>query len=226
MKPNLLQVGSYSARRPTDANSGSAGSQRIEDSVRRTFSAAPASDLRRQPSTYRDSLYLEFQPLVKRLIRQYGKTMEQRQDLDGEIYWQFCGHLEAYDPERGVPLRPYIVRLLSASVYTYVRKQWKLEERETALNRTESDHPALMSDPTPQWVHHISQQQTIAALPVSLSQLPERQRKVVIMRYYEQRTFEEIAELLVIKPATARSLLRHGLHSLRKHISPLEYEEV
>ena len=194
------------------------------DEVSGTSSRGPNSHAR--PDTSRDLLYLEFTLLVKRLVRQYGKTAEQRQDLEGEIYWQFCGHVEAYDPERGVPLRPYIVRLLSASVYTYARKQWKLEERETALNQTEGDyHPALMLDPTPQWVHNVSQQQIIAALPMSLTQLPERQRKVVIMRYYEQRSFEEIAELLAIKPATARSLLRHGLCSLRKHISPLEVEE-
>ncbi len=198
----------------------------VDESIRRSISAAPTSDLRRHSGPDRDTLYLEFAPLAQRLIRQYGKTVEQRQDLQGEIYWQFCCHLDAYDPNRGVPLRPYIVRLLSASVYTYTRKQWKLEERETELNQTDCGHPMLMLDPTPQWVHNVSQQQIIAALPLSLSQLPERQRRVIVMRYYEQRSFEEIAELLAIKAATARSLLRHGLNSLRKHISPPDAEDL
>ena len=94
-----------------------------------------------------------------------------------------------------------------------------------ALNQGEGDHPALTIDPTPQWVHNVSQQQVIDSLPMSMSKLPDRQRQVVIMRYYEQRSFEEIAEFLDIKPATARSLLRHGLHSLRKHVSPLDCDE-
>ena len=174
----------------------------------------------------RDTLYLEFMPLVKRLVRQYGKTVDQRQDLEGEIYCQFCAHLNAYDPNRGVPFRPYIVRLLSASVFTYARKQWKLEERETALDQTEGSHPAFMVDPTANWMHNISQQQVFAALPLTLSQLPDQQRKVVIMRYYEQRSFEEIGEFLDVKPATARSLLRHGLTSLRKHINPIHCEDL
>ena len=174
----------------------------------------------------RDTLYIEFAPLVKRLVRQYGKTLDQRQDLEGEIYCQFCAHLNAFDPNRCVPLRPYIVRLLSASVFTYARKQWKLEERETGLDHTEGSHPAFMIDPTSTWTHNVSQQQVIAALPLSLSQLPDRQRRVVILRYYEQRSYEEIAELLEIKPATARSLLRHGLTSLRKHISPMHCEDI
>src|SRR5947209_20458060 len=66
----------------------------------------------------RDGLYAEFQPLVRRLIRQYGgDNAELREDLAGEIYYRFCQLLEVYDPERGVPLRPYLVRQLTASVY-------------------------------------------------------------------------------------------------------------
>ena len=208
---------------PTD---GLAGTGRASESIQRTFIGASASDRQKPSGAFRDSLYLEFVPLVKRLVRQYGKDADQRQDLEGEIYWQFCCHLEAYDPGRGVPLRPYIVRLLSASIYTYARRQWKLEERETPLNQSDSDHPVLMLDPTPQWVHNLSRQQIVAALPLSLSQLPERQRKVVIMRFYEQRSFDEIGELLSIKAATARSLLRHGLNSLRKNISPMDFEDL
>jgi len=226
-----LELREHSVGRRTDRSSvghvyGPFASERSAERVGTANGVSVPDDFKRPPTICRDSLYAEFAPLVRRLVRQYGKTAEQRQDLEGEIYWQFCGHLNAYDPTRGVPLRPYIVRLLSASMFTYARKQWKLEEREMALNQTEGDHPALMVDPTPTWVHNVSQQQVIAALPLSLSQLPDRQRKVVIMRYYEQRAFEEIAEMLEIKPATARSLLRHGLHSLRKHISPMQQEDM
>lgn len=214
------------SRRSTALQVNSTNAQHIGHTVRDGLGtdSNPASE--GFIDTDRYSLYLDFAPLVKRLIRQYGKTVDQRQDLEGEIYCQFCAHLDAYDPHRGVPLRPYIVRLLSASVFTHVRKQWKLEERETAMDQSDDSHPAFAVDPTPTWMHNVSQQQVIASLPLSLSQLPDRQRKVVILRYYEQRSFEEIGEFLEIKPATARSLLRHGLTSLRKHISPMHCEDL
>src|SRR5437764_237732 len=56
-----------------------------------------------------DSLFAEFQPLVQRLIRQYGDEPELREDLIGEIYCRFCALVHAYDPSRGIPLRPYLV---------------------------------------------------------------------------------------------------------------------
>jgi len=83
----------------------------------------------------RDALYGEFQPLVRRLIRQYGgDDFELRQDLSGEVYFRFCSLLDAYDPTRGVPLRPYLVRQLTASVYTYARQQWRARKREVSLD--------------------------------------------------------------------------------------------
>jgi DNA-directed RNA polymerase specialized sigma24 family protein len=40
----------------------------------------------------------------------------------------------------------------------------------------------------------------------------------VLWRYYESRSFEEIAEILQVRPSTVRSLLRHGVNRLRREI--------
>lgn len=226
--------------------------------------AFPAEPL--APGVDRDVLFAEFQPLVRRLIRQYGgEDLELRQDLAGEIYYRFCSLLDAYDPGRGVPLRPYLVRQLTASVYTYARQQWRNRKREVSLEgRIEEGGEGAMSsanrgahwtraaapvaysrsagcaslaslasagslsssgalggrewasDPTSAWDEAIVREELLRCLPHLISKLPQRQRQVLVWRYYEQRSFEEIAELLNVKVATTRSLLRHGLNTLRK----------
>ena len=65
----------------------------------------------------REALFQDFQPLVRRLIRQYGEDLELKRDLAGEIYCRFCELLDAYDPSRGIPVRAYLVRTLTASVF-------------------------------------------------------------------------------------------------------------
>lgn len=67
----------------------------------------------------RDALFVELQPLIDRLIRQYGEDVEQREDLRGELYRSFCDLLAGYDPARGVPLRPYLTRDLALAAYTF-----------------------------------------------------------------------------------------------------------
>jgi RNA polymerase sigma factor (sigma-70 family) len=163
-------------------------------------------------------LFAEFQPLVRRLIRQYGEDPELRQDLVGEIYCRFRALVEAYDPTRGVPLRPYLVHTLPASIYTFTRSQWRRQQREVALETGDGmlaeGLPVL--DPTPEWGQQLMLEQALREMPHAIAGLPLRQRQVVIGRYYEALSFEEIALRMRVRPATARSLLRHGLNNLRR----------
>jgi RNA polymerase sigma factor (sigma-70 family) len=171
----------------------------------------------------REALFEELQPLVRRLIRQYGEDREFRQDLAGEIYCRFCDLLDAFDPGRGVPLRPYMVRNLTASVYTFSRSQWRRQYREVGLDTLEEGvgQAVVSSDPTRQWDQELATQAVLGSLPSAIAKLPQRQRQVVIWRYYEGRSFEEMAALMNIQASTARSLLRHGLNNLRRTWSGL-----
>src|SRR5690242_6653150 len=119
------------------------------DSALQTERTTRRKALHRSPRPDRDALYAEFQPLVRRLIRQYGEDVESRGDLQGEIYYRFCLLLDAYDPERGVPLRPYLVRQLTASVYTYARQGWRRQRREVTLDTSfDCSGPAGTEDPS------------------------------------------------------------------------------
>jgi RNA polymerase sporulation-specific sigma factor len=160
-----------------------------------------------------NELYAEFQPLVRRLIRQYGGSAEGRQELQGEIYYRFVKLVNAYDPDRGVPLRPYLVRQLTASIYTHARQCWRRARRETTLDW---ETVALTYDPTPDWDKRLEVDQVIGQLPRAIARLPKRQRQVVIWRYFDNRSFEEISTVLNVQVSTARSLLRHGLENLRR----------
>jgi len=164
-----------------------------------------------------DQLYAEFTPLVRRLIRQYGDNPEIRNDMEGEIYYRFCVLVKAYDPSRGVPLRPYLVRQLSASIYTYARHYWRRQSREVSLELfTPSSGPLTQEDPTRDWDDAIELQQTKLSLPNAIAKLSARQRNVVVWRYFDDLSFEEIATRLAVQTSTARSLLRHALNHLRR----------
>ena len=53
-----------------------------------------------------------------------------------------------------------------------------------------------------------------------LAALPYRQRAAVVLRYYEDRSEADIADLLGVRPGTVKSLLHRGLASLREVIEP------
>ncbi|MGC4046988.1 MAG: sigma-70 family RNA polymerase sigma factor [Armatimonas sp.] len=162
----------------------------------------------------RDRLFQQFRPLVQRLLRKYADTAERRNDLEGEIFCLFCELVNAFQPERGVPLKAYLVHQLNTSTYTTVRKYWRRERREISLENCDDSMPM---DPTSDWDDQLLLNQVRSLLPEAISKLPTRQRQVVLWRYYEHLPFEEIAVRLEVQPATVRSLLRHGINALRRN---------
>jgi RNA polymerase sigma-70 factor (ECF subfamily) len=167
----------------------------------------------------REALYRDFRPLVRSLIGRYGDDPELREELPGEIYARFCQLVADYEPGRGVPLKLYLVRTLSASVYSYARSRWQRRRRESSLELELGLNARVgSSDPAREWDEQIAMQRVLEQLPDAIVRLPLRQRQVVVWFYYEGLAFEEIAQTLEIQPATARSLLRHGIARLRQLI--------
>jgi RNA polymerase sigma factor (sigma-70 family) len=171
----------------------------------------------------RDALYDQFQPLVGSLLRKYGKTVELRKDLRGEIYYQFCRLVNAYDPSQGIPIRAYLHNMLKQSVFNYVRDYWRKESRFIQLEESQQVETLGDSVVADSCLDELISQELRSALPSAIAKLPHRQRLVVVWRYYDGRTFEDIAEQFRLKPATARSLLRHGIAHLRKLLSSQEF---
>jgi RNA polymerase sigma-70 factor (sigma-E family) len=52
-----------------------------------------------------------------------------------------------------------------------------------------------------------------------LATLPYRQRAAVVLRFYEDRSESDIADLLGCRPGTVKSLLHRGLARLREELS-------
>jgi len=168
----------------------------------------------------RQELYEQFRPLVGTLMRRYGSTPELRKDLQGEIYYQFRQLVDSYDLERGIPIAAYLTRMLSQRIFNYVRDYWRGESRYVHLE-PEVLEGILVSPPREHdgWDDALQAEDVLNALPSVIAGLPHRQRLVLVWRYYEERSFEEIAADLAIQPATARSLLRHAINSLRTRLA-------
>lgn len=53
---------------------------------------------------------------------------------------------------------------------------------------------------------------------IALSQIPERRRTALVLRYYEDLRIEDVADALGCRVGTAKSLIHRGLASLRKAV--------
>jgi len=160
-------------------------------------------------------LLVLFAPYCRRLIRRYGSTPEQRQDLLGEIYCILHELREAYDTTRGVPPSAYLFTQLRSSIFTRARREWRVQQREVSTSPLEEEWweaQAIAQDRAPD---RIALREILLQ---AIKELPERQRTVVYLRFFQEQEFEAIASAMGVKQATVRSLLRNGLDGLRKMV--------
>jgi len=106
----------------------------------------------------------------------------------------------------------------------YVRK---MVLNEFLSRRRRSWRTVLAANPVPAeglTADHASSYEQHAAMLAQLGKLPRRQRAVLALRYYEDRSDTEIAELLGCTPSTVRAHASRALAALRIELRPDEPE--
>jgi RNA polymerase sigma factor (sigma-70 family) len=98
----------------------------------------------------------------------------------------------------------YIRKMIVNEYLTWRRRSWRL-----VLSGAGSDIDGL---PAPDPAAGYAEREAMLA---ELTKLPRRQRTVVVLRYYEGLSDQEIAEVLGCKPGTVRGHASRALAALR-----------
>ncbi|MBB3129097.1 RNA polymerase sigma-70 factor (ECF subfamily) [Paenibacillus rhizosphaerae] len=142
---------------------------------------------------------------------------QDREDIMNEIYMQMWTSLPNYDPNR--PFHFWLHGLVIRQVQRFRMKSWRrfrIFERIRIFSREEHhwDQPTVTTDGTD------------PEISKAMHKLTDKQRTVIILRFYHDYTLEEIATLLDIPLGTVKSRSHAGLQSLRKHLGNLPLERM
>lgn len=99
-----------------------------------------------------------------------------------------------------------------------IRSMNRQRRREAIEARTIRDHFQVSQCRETRLVEEQTEQEQIQRLRTLINQLPDQQREVLFLRYYEDLSCPEIAELLAIKVTSAYTLLSRALKSLKAHV--------
>jgi len=102
-------------------------------------------------------------------------------------------------------LKPYLFQMARNVATNRIKRDRRIRDRAELT----SDW-LIPIGPTP---HDENRIQELAA---GLAQLPEKQRSVLVLKFYQGKTFREIGALLGISENTAASRFRYGIEKLRR----------
>lgn len=144
---------------------------------------------------------------VRRLLGQYGQMTE---DVLQNGFIRAYLNLNDYDPAR--PFSPWIYRIMHNEALSQLRKQ-------SAGIQTVAGEEALLileriaDDVTPEI--SLQRSQSAADLRAALGKLDRRYQDVLVLRYLEGMSYEEISEVLELPPGTVANNISRGLKKLR-----------
>jgi RNA polymerase sigma-70 factor (ECF subfamily) len=152
----------------------------------------------RDPARFAD-LYTRNFHAVYAYIARRTVSREEAEDLTSEVFHQALANLQRFE-WRGTPFVAWLIRIAANTM----ADRWRSRSRETGVPLT--DEP---SDESMTGIEHR------AALYQLVDSLPPDQRRVIVMRFAEQKSIREIAQELHRTEGAIKQLQFRALEKLR-----------
>ncbi|MBI3912909.1 MAG: sigma-70 family RNA polymerase sigma factor [Chloroflexi bacterium] len=163
------------------------------------------------------TLVERYTPAIHRAsMRWVGDAME-AENIAQETFIRVIHALDQIDLER--PFKPYLFRIAINLCYDHGRKKRPMlfSDLDAARRATEDADDASESIPDhalPPW-EQLEKQALAREVSAAVAQLPSHYKTVIVLRYLEEFSYEEIAATLEIPLNTVRTHLRRAKIQLR-----------
>jgi RNA polymerase sigma-70 factor, ECF subfamily len=144
---------------------------------------------------------------VRRILGRHGQSTE---DVLQEIFIKVYVNLHDYDRSR--PLGSWIYRIAHNEAVSFLRK--RSTEPQTIVGEDALlilERVADGDDPSSAW----QRTGTEGEVRKALSGLDQRYRDVLVLRYLEEKSYDEIADILEMPQGTVATLINRGLKKLK-----------
>ncbi len=141
-----------------------------------------------------------------------GRSREEAEDLTAQIFERALRAIDRYE-ERGAPFSAWLLRIAAHVVADRARRAAPLDDA-TPLDDDDGAADGA-ADGTPDWTE---EWELATWLRGHLAALPEDQRRVVWLRYYEDRSFGDVAARMDRSENAVKQLLRRALATVRAGI--------
>lgn len=153
-----------------------------------------------------DSCIDFYYPQLYRFVYRTLCGHEQSKDITQEVFIRFLYRIDVLDDH--VAVQPYLYRIAVNLCNDYFRK------RKRMAKEMEMSDNLIDVQATPDEVQ--SEMEKGKRMKEELNKLPFEQRTAIILRYYHQLKFKEIASILEISESTIKSRIQLGLEKLKR----------
>jgi RNA polymerase sigma-70 factor, ECF subfamily len=154
-------------------------------------------------------LYREYAPAIFRFCRRALPTREDAEDATMEIFMKLRDKLIQYDETRA--FSAWLYKVAANHCWDLLRRRKIRQDKET---EDVADVP--LEHPDPSQLDRMIEQSTSDQVRRALGKLGARARMALVMRYYSDMSYDEIADALGVRRAFVGVVLLRARHELRQ----------
>jgi RNA polymerase sigma factor (sigma-70 family) len=154
-------------------------------------------------------LYREYAPAIFRFCRRAMPTREDAEDATMEIFMKLQDKLSQYD--QGRSFTAWLYRVAANHCWDMLRRRKVRQGKET-----EDVDEMPLEAPEPNQLEKLIEERTSEEVRKALDKLGVRARMALVMRYYSDMSYDEIADALGVRRAFVGVVLLRARHELRQ----------
>jgi len=163
---------------------------------------------RRGDSEAWGEVYRHYAPAIFRFCRRVLPTREDAEDATMEIFLKLRDKLGQYEPER--PFSAWLYRMAANHCWDQLRRRKLRQDRETDdVDEVPLEHP------DPGQLEQLIAERSGDEVRRALRTLPARARMALVLRYYAEMDYNEIADALGVRRSFVGVVLLRARHQLR-----------
>ena len=154
-------------------------------------------------------LYREYAPAMFRFCRRALPTREDAEDATMEIFMKLKVKLVQYDATRS--FSAWLYKVAANHCWDILRRRRIRQDKETGdLENVPLEHP------DPSQLEMLIEQRSSEEVRKALAKMGPRARIALVMRYYSDMSYDEIADELGVRRAFVGVVLLRARHELRQ----------
>ena len=154
-------------------------------------------------------LYREYAPAIFRFCRRAMPTREDAEDATMEIFIKLRDKLSQYD--QGRSFTAWLYKVAANHCWDMLRRRRIRQDKET-----EDVTEIPLEAPEPNQLEKLIEERTSEEVRRALDKLGLRARMALVMRYYSDMSYDEIADALRVRRAFVGVVLLRARHELRQ----------
>jgi len=154
-------------------------------------------------------LYREYAPAIFRFCRRALPTREDAEDATMEIFMKLRDKLSQYDESRS--FSAWLYKVAANHCWDLLRRRKIRQDKET-----EDLENVPLAHPDPSQLDRMIEQKSSEEVRLALDKLGSRARMALVMRYYSDMSYDEIADALGVRRAFVGVVLLRARHELRQ----------